>query len=430
MQEPRPGGPESAPTAPAAHPFRWALLAGSWLIYYAFGLVAASMAPLVRPITAELGLSHAAMGSIFGAWPLVYIASAAPCGSVLDRFGLRACLFASAVIIGCSALLRAGAGSYLGLYVAVALFGLGGPLVSVGGPKLIGQCFEGKERGLAMGLYVTGSALGNVTALSLTNSLVMPLVGGSWRRALVCYAVFALGAGCAWLALTALRGSRIHARRAEDGTDGSQLQVLAGLFRLRSVRIILLMGLGIFFFNHSLNNWLPEILRARGMDARAAGMWAAVPTAVGIAGALIVPQLAAPARRSAILAALFVCAGGATLLLQAPLEPVLAFGLVLQGIARGSMTAVTMLMLMDTRQVGSQRLGAAGGIFFSAAEIGGLLGPLTVGSVFDLTGGFRAVLYLLTGVCAALLGLLWLLGWAKGEGAGRDGHPSGRRGAR
>jgi cyanate permease len=192
---------------------------------------------------------------------------------------------------------------------------------------------------------------------------------------------------------------------------------------------MLLMGVGIFFFNHSLNNWLPEILRARGMDAREAGIWAAIPTAVGIIGALVVPRLAAPARRSAILAGLFACAGGATLLIHARLEPVLALGLVLQGIARGSMTAVTMLMLMDTRQIGSQRLGAAGGLFFSAAEIGGMLGPLTVGLVFDLTGGFRSALYLLTGVCAALLGLLWLLGGAAGEIAGRDRRPNGHRGA-
>ena len=424
------GGAESAPTAVAGHPFRWALLAGSWLIYYAFGLVTASMAPLVQPITAELGLSLAAMGSIFGAWPLVYIASAALCGSVLDRFGLRASLFTAAIVIGLSGLLRAGATSYLGLYVAVAVFGLGGPLVSVGGPKLIGQWFEEKEQGLAMGLYVTGSALGNVSALSLTNSLVMPLVGGSWRRTLLCYAVFTLGAGCAWLALTALPGSRVHLRRTVTGPDGSQIRVLAGLFRLRPVRIILLMGVGIFFFNHGLNNWLPEILRARGMDARAAGMWAAIPTAVGIAGALVVPRLAAPTRRSAILAALFACAGGATLLLHAPLVPVLAFGLVLQGIARGSMTAVTMLMLMDTRHIGSQRLGAAGGIFFSAAEIGGLLGPLTVGAVFDLTGGFSAALYLFTGVCAALLGLLWLLGEAAWKSTGPDKRLSHRHGAR
>jgi cyanate permease len=233
-----------------------------------------------------------------------------------------------------------------------------------------------------------------LTTLSLTNRVVMPLVGGSWRRALLCYAVFALGAGCAWLALTVLSGSRVHLRRTGIGPDGSQLWVLAAIFRRRPVRILLLMGVGIFFLNHSLNNWLPEMLRSRGMNARAAGMWAAIPTAVGIAGALVVPRLAAPAHRSAILAALFVCAGGATVLLHAPLEPVLAFGLVLQGIARGSMTAVTMLMLMDTRHIGSQRLGAAGGIFFSAAEIGGLLGPLTVGAVFDLTGGFSAALFL------------------------------------
>jgi cyanate permease len=379
------------------------------------------MAPLVRPITTELGLSHAAMGSILGAWPLVYIASAAPCGSVLDRFGLRASLFAGAILIGLSALLRAGSTSYLGLYVAVGVFGLGGPLVSVGGPKLIGQWFEGKERGLAMGLYVTGPALGNVTALSLTNSLVMPLVGGSWRRVLLCYAVFALGAGSAWLALTALPGSPAQLRRSETGPNGSHLRALADLFRLRPVRIMLLMGVGIFFFNHSLNNWLPEILRARGMDAREAGIWAAIPTAVGIIGALVVPRLAAPARRSAILAGLFTCAGGATLLIHARLEPVLALGLVLQGIARGSMTAVTMLMLMDTGQIGSQRLGAAGGLFFSAAEIGGMMGPLTVGLVFDLTGGFRSALYLLSGVCAALLGLLWLLGGAAGQGPAAAG---------
>jgi cyanate permease len=281
-----------------------------------------------------------------------------------------------------------------------------------------------------MGLYVTGPALGHVTALSLTNSLVMPLVGGSWRRALLCYAVLALGAGCAWLALTALPGRPAHSRPTETGPDGSQLRVLAELFHLRPVRIILLIGVGIFFFNHSLNNWLPEILRSRGMDAGAAGMWAAIPTAVGIAGALVVPRLAAPARRPAILAALFACAGVATLLIHARLEPALALGLVLQGIARGSMTAVTMLMLMDTRQIGLQRLGAAGGLFFSAAEIGGMLGPLTVGFVFDLTGGFLAALYLLTGVCAALLGLLWRLGAAARETAGHDRRPSGHRGTR
>ncbi|MCH8155783.1 MAG: hypothetical protein IH786_11115, partial [Proteobacteria bacterium] len=62
--------------APAVHPYRWVMLAGVWLLYLCFGLIAAAMAPLVKPITEELDLSHSAMGGILGAWPLSYIAPA------------------------------------------------------------------------------------------------------------------------------------------------------------------------------------------------------------------------------------------------------------------------------------------------------------------------------------------------------------------
>jgi cyanate permease len=185
--------------------------------------------------------------------------------------------------------------------------------------------------------------------------------------------------------------------------------VFARLVRARAVQTLLLMSVGIFFFNHGLTNWLPEILRSGGMDARTAGFWAALPTVVGIAGALVVPRLASPERRPAILLGLFACAGGATLLLHASAWPLLALGLVLQGVARTSMTAVSILVLMDTREVESRHVGVAGGLFFSAAEMGGVLGPLTIGVLYDLTGGFAAALNLLSGVCAALMGLLWIL---------------------
>jgi hypothetical protein len=88
---------------------------------------------------------------------------------------------------------------------------------------------------------------------------------------------------------------------------------------------------------------------------------------------------------------------------------VLALGLLLQGIARGSMTALTILVLMDTRNVGVRRMGAAGGLFFSASEMGGVLGPVAIGTLYDWTGGFAAALDVLTGVCGALMLLLWIL---------------------
>jgi cyanate permease len=189
----------------------------------------------------------------------------------------------------------------------------------------------------------------------------------------------------------------------------NQGQVFAGLIRLRPVRIVLMMSIGIFFFNHALSSWLPEILRSGGMDATSAGYWSSVPTAVGIIGALLIPRLAIPSRRLTILFLLFVGAAVASLMLQIDAGLPLAVGLALQGLARSSMMTVSLLVLMEMRDVDSRNMGAAGGLFFSAAEIGGVLGPLTIGSLSDLTGGFVAGLYLLTGICAALMVLLWVL---------------------
>jgi cyanate permease len=310
------------------------------------------------------------------------------------------------MIIGLSGALRGLAAGNLSLFLAVGVFGLGGPLLSIGAPKLISLWFEGEERGFAMGIYITGPALGGIAALSLTNSLLMPLTGESWRTVLFIYSGIVFGCAMAWLVISAQRTAQSVDRQAAAEPKPPQLQVFAELVRLPSMRIILMMSIGIFFFNHGLNNWLPEILRSGGMSAAAAGYWASIPTAVGIAGALAIPRLAVPSRRVPILLMLFLCAGAAALLLQSSVGIALACGLVLQGIAQGSMMTIMVMVLMETRGVAAQSRGLAGGLFFSTAEIGGVLGPLSIGFLSDLTGGFSAALFLLTAVCAVLVLLL------------------------
>ena len=62
---------------------RWRLLVGVWGLYASFGLVASCLAPLVSEVERELDISHAAMGGILGAWQLVYMVTAIPCGLLL-----------------------------------------------------------------------------------------------------------------------------------------------------------------------------------------------------------------------------------------------------------------------------------------------------------------------------------------------------------
>ena len=385
------------------------MLGGVWLIYFGFGLLSVAMAPLVDPISRDLGLSYTTMGAILGAWPLVYIVAAAPCGAFVDRVGLKWSLFLAVLVIGASGGLRAVAFDAATLFVAVGLFGIGGPLISIGAPKAIAQWFQGAERGLAMGVYITGPALGNMLALVLTDSVLMPLTGGNWRHVLLIYSAFILATGLAWFLLGShpiIRVAERAGRRRE--TIAGQMAVFARLLRLPSIQVILAISIVAFFFHHALSNWLPEILRTGGMAPDVAGIWSAVPTAIGIVGALLIPRLATPPRRFAILFGLSLCAGLGALMLLVAGTPALVVAMILQGIGRGSLIAVLILVLMETRGVDPRNTGAAVGLFFSAAEIGGVLGPLAIGAASDLTGGFDTGLWLLGAVSAAAVGLLCL----------------------
>ena len=393
---------------------RWWLLAGLWLTYASFGFIAASIAPMVAPIEAELGMSHAAMGSIMGAWQLVYIFSAVPCGLLLDRIGGRRALLIGILLIAASGLGRALAVDYWTFLLAVMLFGLGGPIISSGAPKLVAALFTGPQRGMAMGIYMTGPAVGGVVCLGLTNSWLLPALDG-WRQVMLLWAGVALVAAAIWWALGRFfpiepeEALSPPASTAVSSGGSPQLALMAELWRTPAVRLVLLMGVGVFLFNHGLNGWLVEMLRVRGMEASAAGYWATVPTIVGIFGSLLIPRWAVAERRVAILTALCALALVASILLRFTESVPLTAGLILQGVAKSSLMTVLVLTLVELPEVGDRRAGAATGLFFSAAEVGGLLGPLGMGVLYDASGGFHSSLTALTAVaCLLLVGSLGL----------------------
>ena len=178
---------------------------------------------------------------------------------------------------------------------------------------------------------------------------------------------------------------------------------MADLWRTPAVRLVLVMGVGVFLFNHGLNGWLVELLRVGGMEASTAGYWATVPTIVGIFGSLLIPRWAVAKRRVAILAALSALALAASILLRFTEPTPLTVGLILQGVARSSLMTVLVLALVELPEVGDKRAGAATGLFFSAAEIGGLLGPLGMGVLYDASGSFQSSLTALTAVACLLV---------------------------
>lgn len=250
----------------------------------------------------------------------------------------------------------------------------------------------------------------------------MPATGGNWRATLLVFAAVAAASAIAWL----LFAREVEASRDDAGAPRpSTLQSFRRLLGMRVVQVVLLMAVGCFVVNHSLNNWLPEMLRARGMAPSTAGLWASFPTLVAVIAALAIPRLATDRTLAPMQLAVFATWGiGLVLMLVFATGPGLACALLLVGIGRGAGTPLLMLTLLRSPRVGPALMGAAGGLFFTAGEVGGVLGPALTGILADATGGFAVTLALLAAVC----GVVAVTALALGAASQRDlPHPSTAR---
>jgi MFS family permease len=141
--------------------YRWIILALAWLVYFSFGLILSSIPPLVNVIANDLSMTYSQMGVILGSVILFYIPLSIPIGVTIDRIGQKKMIAAGLLITSISSILRAFAFNFETMFLVVALFGFGGPTISVGLAKVVASTFEGKERGLSSGIYMTGAIVGS-----------------------------------------------------------------------------------------------------------------------------------------------------------------------------------------------------------------------------------------------------------------------------
>ena len=390
-------------TRPARTASPWIAIAGVCAVYFSFGLSIGVMGPMVDEISLDLRLSRSTMGAILGAWALVYVFTAVPAGAVVDRLGLRWSLTLGGLTIALSLLLRSAATGALTLFATVAVFGIGGPLVSIATPKLVASTFAADRRRLPTGLAVAAPSLGTAAGLATTNPILLPMVDGSWRGVLLIAAGVAVFATGGWLvasrAVTEVRAETTHPKR----------DTLVRLLGLPSLRRVLAVALFSFFFAHALTNWLPEILSDSGQSDEASGYLSAISVLVGIVGSLAIARLVPSRRRPIGLVTIFVVlalgVSGLTALPDAPLYVALAA----IGFCRAGIIPLLFLEIMGDGDISVSDMGAATGLFFAVGELGGFSGPYAVGFVADRTDGFAAATLVLASVALAAAVPAWSL---------------------
>ena len=385
---------------PERSPARWLMLALVWSLYACFGLTQGSIPPLVGPVVEDLGMTYGQMGVVLGIWQLVYIGTSSPLGTLVDRWGVRRSMAAGLALILLSLVLRGLAVDFYTLLLAVALFGVGGPIISIGSPKVVALWFQGRERGLAAGAYTTGPIAGNAIAL-MTAAGVRTLTG-TWRGIAPVYGGLLMGVMAAWWLLA--REAHSAGDRPEEATAARMpgRQVLGRLLGIANVRTVLLLSVGTFLLNHGLGAWLPTVLQEGGMSLSESGQWAAAGTAAGVVGLLMMPVLGRRGARVPALSALFLVTAAANVGLVTLSGPALIAVVLLSNVARGPMMPLMMLVLMETEGVGAAFMGAAAGLFFATAEIGGFGGPFLLGVLRDATGALTSGVLALAGVAVVM----------------------------
>jgi cyanate permease len=382
-------GTTGADVAIEAKPrYRWVILLLSWLLYFSFGLLFTAISVLVTPVMDSLHLTYSQMGIVLGSWPLVYIFFAQLAGVITDRIGPYRSLFIGAMIIATSSALRGFAHSFETLLLFVALFGIGGPLISIGLPKLASLWFIGRERGTASGVYATGPSAGGMVALSITNSIVMPAVGG-WRNVFLVYSVVGFLIALLWLVMGRRMTPTPSTTTGAEEIRLNTRSVIGNVLRNRNIWLIVLIGVTFFLASHGISSWLPKILELRGMSPQEAGFVVSSRSLFGIMGSFLLPRLPyiVKSRKLAIALTLFVL-GVAILALGFVSGIFIWFALLAVGITNQGLLPLLTVTLMDMPEVGARRMGIVGGLFFAIGEIGGFAGPLVMGLLKDITGTF------------------------------------------
>jgi MFS transporter, CP family, cyanate transporter len=150
-----------------------------------------AMPPVIPLIHDELHMSETQVGLLVGL-PLALFAVAAVPGSLLiARIGTNLAVIVGMVIAALASGARGAAVDVPTLYAASIATGFGVALMQPGMPTLVREWLPGR---IALGTiaYTSGMLIGSTISSSLTIPVVLPLVGGSWRRDLVFWAVPAL----------------------------------------------------------------------------------------------------------------------------------------------------------------------------------------------------------------------------------------------
>jgi MFS family permease len=389
------------------HPrYRWYILLLAVLTY---GFIAGSarlcMPVLFPEISADLGLSLVAIGTIWGMDPLAGVFLGLPGGLLADKLGVKRTITVVCILAGVFGALRGFSTDFLTMSVYMFLFGLMAAVTPSIVPKVTGVWFAGKHLSLANGMVNVAWSICAVIATLFSATFLSHWLGG-WRNVL-----FFFGAPPVLLGLLWWFTGREPQKQDAVNVPVSGIPFRTALTNVIHIREVWLMGFILMTYwgtNMGFGGYLPLYLRNAGWEPALADSAMTVFSGIGVLG--VIPMVLYSDKigsRKAVMIFTTVI-----LALSIGLIPIVSTAgiwvlLVLSGLLRTGVTSLANTLIFEIKGVG----GTYGGTAIGLTNTLGMLGAFAaapIGNSFtafsnDMPLVFWAVL------AAAALPLLFLV---------------------
>jgi MFS family permease len=400
----------------------WYVVTGAFLLMavnygarYSFGV-------FVQPLTVENGWSRSAVSLAASINLIAYALGGIVAGRLLDRVAPRWIAIVGAATGGAGLFLCTLARSPMELYLAYGvLYGIGSAWTgTVPGTSSVGKWFV-RKRGLAIGIASMGVSFGSITLIPAAAFVIERF---SWRAGFLFIALTLLVPGVLIAQLLLRRTVPEDYGMAPDGDHPGPdaAPTLPGAARphnpLPVKRIVADSRFQVLALCHgtavmaSLMAFVHQVPFAidNGMEKIAAASSLGAIGFAGLAGQFFFGWMSDRVKDPKYSAVLgySIMAAGMILLLQTRTVPMLMVYALVFGFGYGCLGPL--LPIIAANRFGRQTMGAVFGLLvFFVVGVGGALGPLLGGLVYDLTGSYRwAWIFNLGMLIAAATGIMTL----------------------
>jgi len=385
---------------------RWLMLILAFLTSLTMHLLLFSYSQLKEPIILEMQLTYAEAGFIFSVSVLALVILRIPWGMAIDRLGFKVANGLALTLLGIFGLLRGSATNYETLLVFQIFLGIGLAAVMPCLPKLVAAWFPPEKAGFAIGVSISGYAVGDVIALIITPYLLTLL--NSWRGVFYTYGAWTIILAVIWWIMAREPSQHRMQQHDEVHSTSSMEKNIVKLLKIKQVWLLTGLYLSAGACYDTILIWLPSMLETEGVASTTAGLITSMLPLGFLVASFAVGALSDKfGFRKPFVLLLGLVSGPAIYTTGVFRGSTLWFFAFLVGLCTIGVLTIVLTMPVELPQTAAL-VGSAIGLISSIGNLGSFFMPTIVGQIRDATGSFLWSMLILTilGEFMFILGLL------------------------